>query len=289
MTWYKLIFKQNQPIHIGGSKWGVLNETILFISGFTMWGALTNAYLLENPSSEDELERIKKYFETITCFYPSFNKENILEPKFERGKFYLGGFLEEEFRFYFTDSLVRTAIEPINRGSKEEALYELEFVLPKPKKEFLDKVNGFIDNLYWIGLIGIEEKNSKDIENFLKNGLKVYVGGDVRYGFGELELVKIEKIEEDKIKDWNLDKEGKLCLNNEKKLVNFLEFNNNIKFKGKLILIPELEFSENLPKVEDAKFFISPGSKIKEEGNKEKYILKKGKFVYNGGYNEERS
>jgi hypothetical protein len=34
MKWYKLIFKQNQPIHIGSTKWGIVNKTeILFPDG----------------------------------------------------------------------------------------------------------------------------------------------------------------------------------------------------------------------------------------------------------------
>ncbi len=271
--WYKIIFKQNQPIHLGSLKWRVLNETLLFIPGFTMWGTLTNAYLLENkPNSEEELKEIKKYFETITCFYPCFdeNGERVLFPKFKDGKFYLGNYSEEELRFYFTDSLVRTAVEPINRGAKEEALYEIEFISPKPKKGFCEDVK----NLYWVGVLEITEK----FEDFLKEGLKIYVGGDIRYGLGELELVKKDPISEGELKKWNINENGELNINNEEVLVNFLEFNNNIEFEGKLLLVPELEFKENIPTIVDAKYFIVPGSKVM--GNmKNDYKLNRGRFL----------
>lgn len=284
MTWYRLIFKQNQPIHIGGLKWGVLNETLLFIPGSTMWGALTNAYLLKNkPSSKEELEKIKEYFKVITCFYPCFDKEGnkVLFPKFNGGRFYLGDFLEEEFRFYFTDSLVRTALEPMGRGAKENALYELEFILSKPKKGFHEDIR----SLYWVGVIKIDEavKEIIEKESFLKEGLKVFIGGDVRYGFGELELVKKDNdIGNEELEKWNLNENGTLEIK-ELTLRNFLEFDNKIKFEGKLLLVPELDFKENIAKVQDAKFFISPGSKISEDlKNKDKYKLIKGRFILNG-------
>lgn len=44
MKWYKLVFKQNQPIHIGSTKWGIVNKTEIFIPGWTMWGALTKTF-----------------------------------------------------------------------------------------------------------------------------------------------------------------------------------------------------------------------------------------------------
>ncbi len=51
MVWYKLVFKQNQPIHIGYIDWGVVNETQIFIPGWTMWGALTKAYNICNSKA----------------------------------------------------------------------------------------------------------------------------------------------------------------------------------------------------------------------------------------------
>ncbi|MGB9755786.1 MAG: hypothetical protein ACPLXO_02775, partial [Desulfurella sp.] len=73
MEWYKLVFKQNQPIHIGSTRWGVINETEVFIPGWTMWGALTNQFLIENEFKD--IEKSKKIFERITNFYPMIGQE----------------------------------------------------------------------------------------------------------------------------------------------------------------------------------------------------------------------
>jgi len=103
--WYKLVFKQIQPIHIGVGSYGVVNETRIFIPGWTMWGALTKAYNLQNNQSLSENQEL---FENISCFYPCFNKDgkDVLFPNFENGEFCLGKYSEDEFRAKLVDSFV---------------------------------------------------------------------------------------------------------------------------------------------------------------------------------------
>jgi len=289
--WYKLIFKQNQPIHIGKSNWGVINETEIFIPGWTMWGALTNTYL-RNRGFKD-LNSAKEKFETITNFFPSFDGETILAPNYKDGEFCLGDFSESEFRLFFIDTSLKTSVEPILRKAKDEHLYEFDYILPAPKKEFKKTLNdkGFKDNLFWIGLIAIEKKTAEEAtKNFLKKGLKIFIGGDTRYGFGELELVKLKKINEEtngnEFKQWNIDKDGKFVKNgkddngDDKGLRNYFQFfKNDLKFKGELVLLPEFNFTQNVPLVEKAEFFITPGSLIIDDSfDGRSFTLKKGKF-----------
>ena len=195
--WYKLVFKQNQPIHIGKVNWGVINETEIFIPGWTMWGALTNAYLRESGFKNEE--EVEKKFEVITNFFPSFDGETILEPNYRDGEFHLGDFSESEFRLYFVDTTLKTSIEPILRKAKDEHLYEFDYILPAPKKEFEEIVRkkGFKNVLYWVGLIALTEIEG----NFLKSRLKIWVGGDRRYGFGELEVKEVVSIEKEKLEN----------------------------------------------------------------------------------------
>jgi len=62
MNWYKLTFRQIQPIHLGYKKHGVINETRIFITGQTMWGALTGFGLisLDNYIEDNFPHQIKK-------------------------------------------------------------------------------------------------------------------------------------------------------------------------------------------------------------------------------------
>lgn len=64
--WHKLVFKQVQPIHIGTGSYGVMNETRIFIPGWTMWGSLTKAYNLEMGS---DLSENQDLFENISEKY----------------------------------------------------------------------------------------------------------------------------------------------------------------------------------------------------------------------------
>ena len=230
MKWYKLRFKQNQPIHIGSTKWGVVNKTEIFIPGWTMWGALTKTF---NQYSKRKLSDNQKLFETITCFYPSFyeNGDKILFPNYKNGLFYLGEeYSEDKFRYEFTDTFVSTAIIPGLRSAKEESLHEIEILLPQNKEGK--------KSLYWVGILGINEEllsSNKDLFNFLKEGLKnIYIGGDVKYGFGELQLISSSEIKSennDELKNWNINNDGCLILDDNKNIKEFLEFSPEIKFK----------------------------------------------------------
>lgn len=167
MNWYKLVFKQNQPIHIGYIDWGVVNETQIFIPGWTMWGALTKAY---NVCNKKSLSDNKDLFETITCFYPCFNSDGneVLFPEYKYGEFYLGGSSEDRFRLEFVDVFISTAVYPHSRQAVENSLHEIEYILPKSKKI---KPKDSPKQLYcWI----VRNKRRKRTENkkFLKRRTK---------------------------------------------------------------------------------------------------------------------
>ena len=276
MTWYKLVLEQKQPIHIGFKKYGVLAETRIFIPGQTIWGALTKAYNLMKGDMSNIDERL---FEQITCFYPSFDGNTILEPNFKNGEFHLGEISEKEFRLLFVDSFTSTSILSETRTAKDESLHEIEYILPKPKCEILkkmikhaesnensDKLKILRDfkkmhNLKWVGLINIDKDTKKQLEN-----LNIFIGGDSRYGYG---LMKIKQLTEDSNKLGNMfdiDKKpikGKLGKYNNTDLLNYLEFDPKIKFKGKLELLPEFDFYNGSVKIDKAGYYITPGSHVK--------------------------
>jgi len=239
-SWKKIVYKQIQPLHIGYSNYGVMNETRLFIPGITMWGALTNAYVKSLGGKEEDYKKYQETFENITCFYPMIENA-VLYPKFKNGEFYLGDKSEKEFRYECVDTYVSTAINPITLNAKDENLHEIDIILPQSKE---DK-----KQLYWVGHIKTSEKIPEEI----------YVGGDSRYGFG---LMKLEREFEE-----NYSYEVKKGIYQSRypknePLLNFLEFESDKKFEGKIEILAEFDFSENRPKVNEAKYYIVPGSKI---------------------------
>jgi len=296
LKWYKLVFKQLSPIHIGNFRWGVVNQTEIFIPGQVIWGALVKRYMELNKIKDlCKVEKIKKYFEIISNFFPSFDGNNILEPHYRDGEFHLGAFSEREFRFLFTFADFRTSIEPVFRKAKDEHLYEFEYISPFPIKENLkslkrqkgksrnlEALERFLKDgkpLRWIGIIGIPESD-KDIGEFLKEGLKIWVGGDIRYGFGELVLENITEISRDtQLKEWNVTPEGALDYRETKSIRNFisLDYLKEIE-QGEIKLLVKLSFDKNIPRVEKecSGFYAWIGSIVKINGCKP--LLKCGKF-----------
>lgn len=259
--WYKLVFKQIQPIHIGMGSYGVINETRIFIPGWTMWGALTKAYNLKNGK---DLSKNQEKFENISCFWPCFDEkgENVLFPKYKNGEFYLGDYSEEKFRAMFVDTFVSTTIIPGSRMAKDESLHEIDVILPQSKANFDFENNK--EQLYWVGIINVRE----EISNFLEVGkLNISVGGDIRYGLGQLLLAN---------KTVLIDKE-KQKWSSKENIANFVQFNPTNLEAGKIELIPEMDFTMGRPIIKEAKYYISPGSKVNVD-NVDISFLNKGKY-----------
>ena len=240
-NWHKLIYKQIQPIHIGAGSYGVINDTRIFIPGWTMWGALTNAYGINNNWKDKDYkdDNNKQIFENITCFYPQVDGK-ILNPSYKNGEFYLGNMSEKEFRKKFVTTYLSTAINSTTLNAQDESLHEIDVILPK--------------DIYWVGYlkINIREKNFKGIPK------EIYVGGEVRYGLGKMELQ--ENIKE----NYSYEvKKGIYQDNNIRKpLQNYLKFENQT-FEGELeLVVTEFDFSKNRPKIKKAGYYIKPGSKI---------------------------
>ena len=292
-AWYKLVFKQIQPIHIGAGSYGVINETRIFIPGWTMWGALTKAY---NVLKGEPIDQIKESFENISCFYPSIGKSgDIMFPHFNNGTFHLGEYSENQFRSLFADTYVSTAILPRTQTALDNSLHEINVVLPKPKKIFKKIIKetsassnvSSESNLYWHGIVKLND----EIKNFLKTDMEIFVGGDKRYGFGLLKLESIKTTNEKEVEHWKM-KDGDGILVNyfpvkegnsiDKKISGRIERIVEIKksWEGALLKVKENEDkgSEEGKKVGNSKngeekityidgFYYIPGSAIDIKNN----------------------
>lgn len=228
--WYKVTFKQIQPIHIGDNKHGVINETKIFIPGQTMWGALTNAYFKQTNNYDE------KIFENVSCFYPKICT-NVLKPQYKNGEFYLGNYSETKFRQKFTTTFLSTAINPTTLHAKDESLHEIDVILP--------------NNIEWIGYVKAPKEQLEQIK-------EIFIGGDSRYGLGLMKQINIQEI----IYTQNPKKGIISQYSSNEPLSNFLEFNNQ-NFEGELELLAKFDFEANTPKVIEAKYCISVGSIIK--------------------------
>jgi hypothetical protein len=269
MKWYQLTLLQIQPIHIGKKGYGVISDTEIFIPGSVIWGALTNACGIKNSWDNKNYEDNQKLFEKVTCFYPKIN--DVLFPKFMDGEFHIGDYSEKKFRYYFTDTILSTAIVPEYRSAKDESLHEIGMILPRSKKADEQK------QLYWVGVIGVDDSNNS-IKSFLKvNELEIRVGGEQRYGLGLLKLIDKKEIQNSELQDWNLDSDGNYFYSQQTPLRNYFLFDKKIEFEGKMELLAEFNFQQNAPDLTRSNYFISPGSIIVNPTEPAK--LSKGKFT----------
>lgn len=263
LCWYRLIFKQLTPLHIGMKNYGVLSETRLFIPEWTIWGALVAAYGKIKGWKDADFKNGQELLKSSTCFFPVADKEKcVMFPTFKNGKIYIGDFKEEEFRLNYTDTYVSTtyvstSIRPEDVSAKDNSLHETEAVLTKSKKDG--------KQIYWVGLIGIREDDKSNFINFMNQLEEIFVGGDIRYGFGNLNVLKdkISEVNEEALQDWNIDLSGNVLCNG-KPIKKYLKCDSNyILQKGKLEFILKYDFSKSTPTIIDNGFFFVPGSEVR--------------------------
>ncbi|WP_050985864.1 RAMP superfamily CRISPR-associated protein [Thermoanaerobacter siderophilus] len=278
IKWFELTFKQLTPMHIGKYNYGVIAQTHIFIPGYTMWGALVNSYGIRNGSSEEIFKETQDNFKMITCFYPSFDKGNIYFLEYYKGMLYYkehnseNRYSEKEFRAKFTDTYISTAVIPDTKTAKDESLHEIETILNRSKDE---RDNS--KQLYWKGLIGL--LNDK-YEKFLSEGLEIFVGGDIRYGFGKMILESKKPISGDHLKEWQINNDG-ILIKSDKPLTNYVESKNVKLKKGRFETIVHLDFAGAVPSLEknEKNIYVCfvPGSKV-EITDDIKLRLNKGIF-----------
>jgi len=268
--WYKIKFRQKTPIHIGTlNNYGVLSETRLFIPGCTMWGALVNKYGKMNGGNDEDYERGKNLFESITCFFPKIEGSGLLFPCYIKGKYSFGSYSEEMLRLVLTDVYVSTSIKPETLSAKDESLHETEILLPKLKGKEPRQV-------YWEGLLAIDRQMVEEVLGFFKEDLEIVVGGDTRYGFGNLTLDSPpEKATEEDLNMWNIrDRKPDF----EREIRNYAALVNGISsFEGEVErVITNFDFSRATPVVKEkhSLLVVKPGGKLKVRV--ENVILSKG-------------
>ena len=272
--WYKLVFKQIQPIHIGAGSYGVINETRIFIPGWTIWGALTKAYNLKNGKALSENHEV---FENISSFYPCFNKEgnDVLFPEFKNGEFYLGNYSEDNFRAKFVDTFVSTAIDSRTNTAIDESLHELNIILPGVKADYYEQDKSYENQLYWVGIVLLEENQKNNLSD------EIYIGGDARYGLGRMKLVKKDDIGESLPNDWKIKENG--ILRNYFPVGAYCNTpqNNDTSKESKIELLVEIVNSWDRAELQvklrgDTGFFYVPGTKLNMQDMRDSFKLNKG-------------
>jgi len=216
MSWnvYRLVYQALSPIHIGWHTLGYIKLTRHYIPGKNIWGAmtanLTRTYGAKGIDGYKEFGDLLKTKILTSYFYPALDFNKPLLPHFTKQGLCYGvhavedctakddNYIVEEFERRFIGSFGQTAILPQSNSAEDESLHESEYISHCIKK------NREYEPVFFVGYIFL--KKEADF-NGRKVGLttgdvrlmpaiqELFVGGDLKYGWGRLKLQNIQKDE----------------------------------------------------------------------------------------------
>lgn len=194
MTWtaYQVSFRLLSPMHIGWRKLGNLQQTRPYITGRSLWGALT-ARLTREAGRSNYLDIGRQVDEQLafTYFYPSIQPDSIsLWPWPNQW---------DEFAWTFLGSYASTALEN-GRNAEVGSLHETEFIASYARKFAPDKKP---EPVYLVGYIF--EKDNYSIKPYWQDVLsKLQFGGERGYGWGYALLQDCKSVDNGKCFDYDL-------------------------------------------------------------------------------------
>lgn len=250
MNCYELEYKIISPIFVGyGCKLGIVNRTLYYVPGKTFWGAITSIISREtmgNKYDEKIYEKVGKFVRKhliFSYFYPKVENK-IFYPKYTERGIEFGHLNKEEFERRFITSYISTGINKDLKTAEKRSLHEFELITNKTSEGKNIKLAGYLftdlDRNYGRSENGLtyfvnEVNNAKfkiqingkmiDILQIIKN---LQIGGERKYGFGKIELIK-NRIEEKEISFY--DSKIKMNL-----LEGFIEYDENLPLLSHLLL-----------------------------------------------------
>jgi hypothetical protein len=192
MPWtaYQVILRLHSPLHIGYTTVGYLQRTRPYVIGRALRGALVSRIgrnqneVGEEP--DDPYRKVSKTFAqflTFTYFYPALKEGNDYRAQFPWEN-------EARFRRRFLSSYTSTALSYPQQTAAEGLLHEVEFISPYT----LD----IGEPVYLMGYVFVDEQRLKDEKYDWRSGfVRLQLGGERGYGWGEARLEKIEQVEPD--------------------------------------------------------------------------------------------
>ncbi len=194
MAWkaYQVSFRSLSPMHIGWRKLGNLQQTRPYVTGRTLWGALTAR--LTRESGRSDYSKVGEQVDlqlAFTYFYPSTNPTEVaLWPWMEWDK----------FAWMFLGSYASTSLGN-GHNAEDGSLHETEFIAPYTRENRPRPV-------YLVGYIF--EKNDYSIKSYWQDVLnKLQFGGERGYGWGRVRLEgKCKPVTDDNCFGYKLDCTG---------------------------------------------------------------------------------
>jgi hypothetical protein len=199
-TMYHVTYDLCSPLHIGYHKVGNVQRTRYYIPARSLWGAVTETLTRSGfgpevlkTSRPDDYQSVGKWVNAHCAFGYWFIEENgeWLSPQYARGQIQYGPLSAAEFERRYLAAHVTTALDAATTSAETGSLHEVEFIAPyyrlkkdnDEEKLLRTKIGGlvFLDDDG-----GANLKTGHEWRAWLGD---LQVGGERRYGFGQLRLI----------------------------------------------------------------------------------------------------
>jgi len=188
MAWtrYTVIYELRSPLHIGYHKVGNLQRTRYYIPARNLWGAVTEALTRRGFSTTDapqgDYQQIGEWVKHHCAFGYWFIRENDepLAPHYEGNRLKYGPLTAAEFERRYLDAHVTTALDAATTSAQAGSLHEVEYIAPHRREGKRTQVGG------WVFL----DETAQAVLDWPAWLSELQVGGERRYGFGQLRLVE---------------------------------------------------------------------------------------------------
>ena len=266
MNWhlYSLTFKLKSPLHVGFHKVMHLFRTGAYVPARPFWGALTAklARRLKSSNYREVGEFLKKVIR-FGYLYLS-DGDDVFLPMYTDEGLKFGNLSQIEFEKRFISSLASTPIEPYSFATEEGMLHEVEFISPyEIHKENEEPKPVFLKGLLWVS----EESKEKLVVQINGNNFSItdgkievtfsdladtlQIGGERKYGFGQLKLVELIKVNDQDLErlgfkgTWKEEEDGiRLELKKDEFIWSHAKYNSELRIKGNIEPIVGRDWSD---------------------------------------------
>ena len=192
MTWqgWRLTYELRSPLHIGYHKLGNVQRTRPYVPARNLWGAVTERLTRGGFSAAHAPEgdyRAIGAWVTAHCAFSYFflcEGDTLLNPQYKDGKFCYGNLRQAAFERRYLDAHVTTALDATTTSAEDASLHEVEFIAP----HWLDDADSVKRTQVRGGLFLDETAQARQTE--IQERLRdLHIGGERRYGFGQLRQV----------------------------------------------------------------------------------------------------
>jgi hypothetical protein len=208
MTWqmFRVTYELRSPLHIGYHKIGNLQRTRYYAPARNIWGAVTEtltrrgfgagALQTDGVAGYAVVGDWVKGHCAFGYWFVCEDEDKWLAPRGAAEGLRYGDLAEYEFERRYLASHVTTALDAATTSAQENSLHEVEFIVPHTSDSTRTQIGGWVfldetardtlgDESKWRGWLG-------DLQ----------VGGERRYGFGQLRL---KKFVNETDANWDLD------------------------------------------------------------------------------------